>query len=256
MIDYLPEGARRYAPDWAIVVVDVIRATTTAITAVATGRRCFPAPTIEKALSLAEEFDDPLLAGESHGNIPVGFEVDNSPAKLASRFDTERPLVLVSSSGTKVIHEARGCQAVYLSCFRNYSVMPRYLSQRHSHVAVIGAGSKGEFREEDQICCAWIVAGLLAEGYVPKDQQTVSIVNRWADALPDACLCSRSVDFLRRTHRLDDLEFVLTHVDDLRAVFPVLNGEVQMIPEKHALESLTEQVWRSHRHGFVPSRQS
>ena len=29
-----------------------------------------------------------------------------------------------------------------------------------TRVAVIGAGSKGEFREEDQICCAWIAAGL------------------------------------------------------------------------------------------------
>ena len=45
VIDYLPESARRYRSGWAIVAVDVIRATTTAITAAATGRRCFPAPT-------------------------------------------------------------------------------------------------------------------------------------------------------------------------------------------------------------------
>ena len=52
IIDFLPESVRRYRSGWAIVAIDVIRATTTAITAAATGRRCFPAPTIEAALAL------------------------------------------------------------------------------------------------------------------------------------------------------------------------------------------------------------
>src|SRR5262249_9710473 len=109
VVDYLPESVSRYRPGWAIVAVDVIRATTTAITAVAAGRRCFPAPTIEAALALAQEFNNPLLAGESGGEVPVDFEMDNSPAQLVLRTDTHRPLVLVSSSGTRVIHEAAGC---------------------------------------------------------------------------------------------------------------------------------------------------
>ena len=132
VIDYLPESVSRYRPEWAIVAVDVIRATTTAITAAATGRRCFPVPTIEAALSLAREFEHPLLAGESGGKMPAAFEIDNSPAELAGRADTHRPLVLVSSSGTKVIHEAAGCEAIYLGCYRSYSTLPAYLVERHA----------------------------------------------------------------------------------------------------------------------------
>jgi 2-phosphosulfolactate phosphatase len=231
VIDYLPESVSRYRPDWTIVAVDVIRATTTAITAAATGRRCFPVPTIEAALSLAHEFDHPLLAGESGGKMPAAFEMDNSPAQLVRRVDTRRPLVLVSSSGTKVIHEAADCQATYLGSFRNYSVLPGYLNGRHARVAIIGAGSLGEFREEDQICCAWIAAGLIGRGYRPETAETVALVTRWRDAPPAECLCSRSVDFLLRTGRTSDLDFILTHIDDLQAVFAVRNGEVQMIPE-------------------------
>jgi 2-phosphosulfolactate phosphatase len=235
VIDCLPESVRRYRAGWAIVAVDVIRATTTAITAAATGRRCFPAPTIEAALALAQEFKDPVLAGESSGTMPAGFELDNSPAQLISRTDTDRPLVLVSSSGTKVIHEAAGCEATYLSCFRNYSVLAAYLSERHPRVAIIGAGSKGEFREEDQICCAWIAAGLMGNGYVAENPRTASIVSRWRDAPPTACLCSHSIDFLKRTGRLSDLDFILGHIDDLRAVFTVQNGEVKMMAEEEAV---------------------
>lgn len=229
-IDCLPESVSRYQAGWAVVAVDVIRATTTAITAVAAGRRCLPAPNIKAALALARELKDPVLAGESGGTIPVGFEMDNSPAQLAGRTDTHRPLVLVSSSGTKVIHEAAGCEATYLSCFRNYSVLAGYLTERHPRVAVIGAGSKGEFREEDQICCAWIAAGLMRNGYSPEDTSTASIVSRWRDAPAEACLCSNSVDFLKRTGRANDLDFILAHIDDLRNVFSVQNGEVNMIP--------------------------
>jgi len=63
VIDYLPERVSSYRSGWAIVAVDVIRATTTTITArAATGRRCFPAPTVEAAMVIAQRLHNPLLA--------------------------------------------------------------------------------------------------------------------------------------------------------------------------------------------------
>jgi 2-phosphosulfolactate phosphatase len=229
VIDYLAESVRLYRPGWAIVVVDVIRATTTAITAAAAGWRCFPVPTVEAAMAIAGEFENPLLAGESSGTMPVSFEMENSPAQLAGRSDKHRPLILVSSSGTKVIHEASGCEAVYLGCFRSHSILAGYLASRHDRIAVIGAGSKGEFREEDQICCAWIAAALMRRGYQPESIQTGDVVRRWRDAPPNACMCSRSVDFLKRTGQLRDLDFILGHIDDLPQIFEIQDGEVKVI---------------------------
>ena len=235
VIDYLPESVSRYRTGWAIVVVDVIRATTTAISAVATGRQCFPVPTIEAALALAKELNNPVLAGEASGKMPAGFEMDNSPTEVVGRTDTRRSLVLVSSSGTKVIHEAASCESIYLACFRNHSAVAGYLADRHPRVAIIGAGSKGEFREEDQICCAWIAARLMTLGYGPEDPRTASIVRQWQNAPPSACLCSHSVAFLKRTGRFSDLDFILGHIDDLQAVFAVQHGEVKMIAQEQAV---------------------
>jgi 2-phosphosulfolactate phosphatase len=228
VIDRLIGSAYRYREGWAIVVVDVIRATTTAITAAAAGRRCFPAPTAEAALAIAANLDDPLLAGEQNGDVPGSFEMDNSPALLSERIDTHRPLVLVSSSGTRVIDEAAGCDAVYLASFRNHSALPGHLLRRHDRVAVIGAGTKGEFREEDQICCAWIAAALMFRGYEAATPETSSVVDRWRDAPPAACLCSHSIDFLQRTGKLRDLDYILAHINDLSQVFEMRNGEVLM----------------------------
>jgi 2-phosphosulfolactate phosphatase len=229
VIDYLAESVQRYRSGWAVVAVDVIRATTTAVTAAAAGRRCFPVRDVESALAVAGGFRNPLLAGEASGVMPAPFEMDNSPSQLACRTDTHRPLVLVSSSGTRLIHEASGCEAVYLACFRSYSVLAGYLARSHDRVAVIGAGTKGEFREEDQICCAWIAAALMNLGYRPGSMQTGDVVERWRNAPPAACLCSRSVDFLKSTGRHEDLEFILAHIDDVPEAFEVRDGEVKAV---------------------------
>jgi 2-phosphosulfolactate phosphatase len=237
VIDCLPESVSRYRQGWAVVAIDVIRATTTAVTSAAAGRRCFPAPDAEAALAVARNLAGALLAGESAGAMPAGFEMDNSPAQLAARTDNHRPLVLVSSSGTRVIHAASDCDAAYLACFRCHSATADYLAGRHERIAVIGAGTKGEFREEDQICCAWVAAALMDRGYQAGSAQTLDMVGRWQEAPPNACLCSRSVDFLRRSGQLRDLDFILSHIDDLQAAFAMHRGEVIMIP--HASDCLS-----------------
>src|ERR1700730_16260351 len=114
-------GWARYQHGYSIVAIDVIRATTMAITAVALGRRCYPVTSVQHALALARQLKDPVLAGELGGNMPFGFDMSNSPAELAARMDIERPLILLSSSGTQLIAESRDADAVYLSCLRNYS---------------------------------------------------------------------------------------------------------------------------------------
>src|SRR5215470_20252176 len=138
---------REYSDHAALVAIDVIRATTTAITAISTGRRCFFSPTIEAAFATASRLPNALLAGEVGGDTPDGFETTNSPAQLAARTDIARPLVLLSSSGTRLMHRISYSDSAYITCFRNYSATMEYLAQNHTAVVLIGAGTRGEFRE-------------------------------------------------------------------------------------------------------------
>lgn len=232
VINCFPESARLYHDRYAIVAIDVIRATTSAITIAAMHQRCFPVHSLEAALALAGRLENPLLAGELHGDRPDGFDMDNSPAELSMQQDLSRPVVLLSSSGTRLIHEAKGSEAVYVACFRNQQAAARYLVGRHAHIALIGAGSLGEFREEDQMCCAWIASELIRHGYQPEDDQTVALVERWEGAAAEECLISESAEYLKRTGRVTDLNFVLKHVDDLDAAFKVERGEVVMLEAK------------------------
>ena len=230
VIDSLPESALRYRKGFAVVVVDVIRATTMAITAVSMGRTCYPVSSLDAALQLARRLHDPLMAGECQGETPPGFDMNNSPAELAKRSDTSRPLIMLSSSGTRLITNARGADTVYLACFRNsLSTARRLVSETRARIALLGAGSRGESREEDQICCAWIAAQLVLAGYTPETETTVEVLRRWAHAKPHACLISRSVEYLRRTGQLADLRFILDRIDDLDETFILRNDEVVMV---------------------------
>ena len=232
VIDCLPESAERYRDRYAIVVVDVIRATTVATTAVSMGRRVFPAKTTDDACVLAATLNDPLLVGELGGNKPYGFHMTNSPVEIAAREDVHRPMVLVSSSGTQLLLNAVGSEAIYLACFRNVSAVARHIGGRHERIAVLGAGSRGQFRREDQIGCAWVAEKLLAAGYLSETQKTSDLVSRWHNASADEIRGGKSAEYLNRSGQLKDLEFILDHIDDLDTVPSLVNGELISVSDR------------------------
>jgi len=160
--------------------------------------------------------------------VPEGFDLNNSPVQLLVRGDLCRPLVLLSSPGTKLIHAAGRCDMTYLACFRNHAAVSSYLmSGMYRRVAVIGAGSRQEFREEDQMCCAWIAESLRQAGYQPEDPRTLAIIERWTGVPPAACADFKSAEYLKNSGQIEDLRFILEKINDVNAVFTLEDNEVK-----------------------------
>lgn len=225
VIDCFPESLARYRTGHAVVAVDVIRATTTAVTAVAGGWPCFPVASIEAALELGQRVENALLTGELGGHKPYGFHLSNSPAQLAALTGPSRPVVLLSTSGTRLLCEASRDEAVYATCLRNYTAQAEALVADHRKVAVVGAGARGEFRIEDQLGCAWIAELLIEAGYQPLGG-TAEIVERWSGAPVETIAEGNSAAYLRDTGQSWDLDFILDHVDDVPSAFRLDGGEL------------------------------
>src|ERR1700724_249794 len=117
--EHLPPVAR----EATVVAIDVIRATTTAITAVSAGRALYPAGSIEAAVRLAADLDRPILAGELGGVQPYGFDVQNSPTQIEALEESARPIILLSTSGTRLMAEASAVAVTYVGCLRNVSAL-------------------------------------------------------------------------------------------------------------------------------------
>jgi 2-phosphosulfolactate phosphatase len=133
-------------------------------------------------------------------------------------------MVLVSSSGTQLLLNAVGAEAVYAACFRNFSAVARHLAGRHRRIAVLGAGSRNQFRREDQMGCAWVAEQLVALGYLPETEATSHYISRWSGKSPEEVRSGRSAAYLKQSGQEVDLEFVLGHIDDLDTVPSLING--------------------------------
>ena len=222
-IDALPA----YPRDAVVVGIDVIRATTTAITAVAAGRRCHVVPSLEEAMRLRGLLEDPLLVGELGGNMPYGFDLNNSPSAMAAQPHPERAAILLSSSGTRLLTlSASQHVTTGVACLRNWRAQADLIAARRAGtVVLVGAGTRGEFREEDQLCCAWIAARLVGLGYQAAGP-TRRIVDQWRDAPVEVIAEGPSARYLRDSGQLEDLTFILDHVGDLDVAFEVEGTEV------------------------------
>src|SRR5438128_12016359 len=148
--EHLPPVARGAA----VGATDVIRATTTPITAVAAGHRVYPAGSMEAAVRLAADLDRPILAGELGGVRPYGFDMQNSPCEMQHMKDCSRPIVLLSTSGTRLMIEGADRGVCHPVCLRNASAQARHLVRAGADVVLLAADSRGELREEDRLCAA------------------------------------------------------------------------------------------------------
>src|SRR5213079_1724641 len=94
-----------------IVVIDVLRATTTVVTALANGAKAvIPAATSEEAVRLASnlEKDGVLLAGERKSLKIEGFALGNSPREMTPATVGGKTIVLATTNGTPALVAAQG----------------------------------------------------------------------------------------------------------------------------------------------------
>ena len=91
---------------------------------------------------------------------------------------------------------------------------------------MIGAGTRGQFRREDQMISAWVSEKLLAQGFEAADARTAELVQRWHGANPKEIGTGRSAEYLRRSGQLYDLEFIIHHIDDISIVPQLVDGEL------------------------------
>jgi len=142
------------------IVVDVLRATSTIVQALASGyRRVLCCAEIDEARALRAELPDSLVGGERTAIRVPGFDVGASPREfLEPRAET---LILTTTNGTgAILAAAETCDEVVLGSLLNLGAVVREARARATGVAVICAGFQGAFALDDAYCAGRIVAGL------------------------------------------------------------------------------------------------
>jgi 2-phosphosulfolactate phosphatase len=154
------------------VVIDVIRAFTTAAYAFAAGaREILPVSTIEQAFALRAELPDALLMGEIGGRPVEGFDLGNSPSALDGRNLSGRVIVQRTTAGTQGIvcsaPRADHVLACSLACASATARTVRRLAPKLVTFVLTGFRAESDVNDGDEdAACADYVEALL-RGAVP-----------------------------------------------------------------------------------------
>ena len=91
--------------DETVVVIDVLRASTTITWALASGASCvIPCLEVEKARAKAAEIGtDVLLGGERAGELIEGFDLGNSPSEYTREMVDGKTIVFTTTNGTRAM---------------------------------------------------------------------------------------------------------------------------------------------------------
>ena len=151
------------------VVIDVLRATTTIIHALAAGCSSVrPCAEVEEARALAGTMraGRVLLGGERGGAPLPGFDLGNSPREYTTKLCRKATLVLTTTNGTSALLRAAEADRALVAGFVNFSAVCEQLRQDARPVHIICAGTDGEVTLEDTLLAGAFVDYLCDAGEV------------------------------------------------------------------------------------------
>ncbi len=160
----IPPGSLRGG---VAVVVDVLRATTVMVYALAAGcEAIIPCGEIDEARRVAAGFapGTALLAGEREGLPIPGFDLGNSPAEFTSELCGGKTLVITTTNGTPAILASLEADRVYIASFVNMDsivnlMSAHFLKKDHAQsIHIVCAGTEGHISLEDSTLAGALTA--------------------------------------------------------------------------------------------------
>jgi 2-phosphosulfolactate phosphatase len=145
------------------VVLDVVRASTTIVAALAGGASAVvPVSTPEDARARAQGWRDGpvLVGGERGGNPPPGFDCGNSPAEYTAERVAGRTVIFTTTNGTRALLAVGGARRISVGGFVNAAAVARWVREEPGDVLLVCAGERGRFCLEDAVCAGLLVSRL------------------------------------------------------------------------------------------------
>jgi 2-phosphosulfolactate phosphatase len=155
-----------------VVVIDVLRATTTITQALAQGANLvIPCLEVADVYAAAARLapGSYLLGGERHGLPIEGFDLGNSPAEYTAQRVAGKTVVFTTTNGTRALLRSKHAGRVLLAGFVNVSAVVTYLSIE-PQVILVCAGTHGQITREDALLAGCLVDRLASNSVRLNDQ--------------------------------------------------------------------------------------
>ncbi len=171
----LPALAGRDLRDTACVVFDVLRATSTFVTALHHGAKAvIPVAEISEALALRQKLPGVLLGGERDGvKIRASqtgggdFDLGNSPREYTPEIVCGKTIVSTTTNGTRALRACARAQTVLATSFLNLTATAQFIRQlQPRQILLVCAGTRENVADED-VLAAGALCEILDEPLAP-----------------------------------------------------------------------------------------
>lgn len=147
-----------------VVIIDVLRATSTIATALYNGARSvIPVDSVPRCIEIGKQVQG-ITAGERDGQIAEGLQYGNSPFEYPRDFIEGKTLVLTTTNGTRLLHMAlaSGARQVVTGAFSNLDAVCDYLVDQRLPVVLACAAWKDRVNIEDMLLAGAVVNNIKA----------------------------------------------------------------------------------------------
>lgn len=147
------------------VVIDVLRASTTIITALSNGaKEMVPVGTVEFAVKVSGGIfgGQTLLGGERNTKKIEGFALGNSPLEYTTEIVSGKSIVFYSTNGSRAIVKAKYSANLFVCSFNNLKAIAKHLINLNEDVVILCSGSNNFFNLEDSVCAGNLISELKA----------------------------------------------------------------------------------------------
>ncbi|MEW9699145.1 2-phosphosulfolactate phosphatase [Paenibacillus sp. SI8] len=139
-----------------VIVIDVLRATSTMIAALSNGcRAILPVETVLQAKELQKPGD--LLGGERFCKKIPGFQFGNSPHEYTRAAIEGKRIILTTTNGTRGIQKALKADHVLAGALTNGGACARAALNFKRDIVILCAGTQDVFSLEDGLCAGLIL---------------------------------------------------------------------------------------------------
>ncbi|MCH8548416.1 MAG: 2-phosphosulfolactate phosphatase [Balneolaceae bacterium] len=200
--------------DKAVVIIDVLRATSTIVTALMNGARgVIPVEDMGEASKIAQNVDSDnyLLCGEKDGMKIEGYNLGNSPLEYTNEEVSGKTLIFNTTNGTKAIKKSLGSAVVYIASFLNENAVVEALRNEKRDVVLVCAGWKGRLAMEDSLLAGSIIhkscGGTLPENARDGAKVAFGIYEKYGDDIGTVIRQSNHAIRLKNLVGTDDLYY-------------------------------------------------
>lgn len=225
-----------------VVAIDVLRACSTIVTALANGARAVvPVSDMEAAGRLAAGLggEGNLLGGERNGIKIEGFDLGNSPAEYTREAVEGRTIIFKTTNGTDALLKGVGAVHLVAGCFLNAGAVVDRAREADLDVTLICSGWRGQVSFEDTLCAGLLVDRLLGDHAASAPdaaRMAVHLFRNAAETLYEAMAASDHGTRLAELGAADDVR-LCSRIDAV-PVLPILRDQLLVLarPAESAAE--------------------